>query len=546
MLRLIFLFLVFPLFTLAQPANNKYFINFSNKNSSAFSVSNPSAFLSSRAIARRAAQNISIITEDLPVNSNYIRSVILKGATVLTRSKWFNGVTIECDSSVLASIMSLPFVVNAECIYIQSNFKQPKQLTEDLILKYNSPLRVLNFDYGGSFSQIHLMNGEFLHDRGFTGEGKLIALLDAGFYSVDQFPAFENLRNLNNIISTWDFVTGDSSVYEDDSHGMSVLSTIAGNIPGQLVGTAPDASFLLLRTEDIGSENIIEEYNWAVAAEYADSAGADVISSSLGYTQFDDPAQDHTYSDMDGNHCPSSIAADKAVSKGMLVITSAGNSGNTSWHYISAPSDGDSVLSIGAVNSDGNHVSFSSWGPSSDNEVKPNLVAQGRDCAIADVFGGISTGNGTSFSCPILAGAATCLWQSYPALSAMQIKNAIERSANYYLAPNDTLGYGIPDFGLANYILSTGKVPSNDDVIGVFPNPFSKNLNVQFFSTTSQVIKIEVINAIGQIIFSKHENALAWSVNTYTIFNDINLISGYYFVKVSTDEGSFVNKVIKY
>ena len=361
------------------------------------------------------------------------------------------------------------------------------------------------------------MNGEYLHEGGFTGNGKLIALLDGGFYSVDQFSAFENLRNDNKIIATWDFVTGDSSVYEDDPHGMSVLSTIAGNVPGQLIGTAPNASFLLLRTEDVFSENIIEEYNWSAAAEFADSAGADVISSSLGYTEFDDPLQNHIYSDMDGNHCPSSIAADFAASKGILVLVSAGNSGNDSWHYISAPSDGDSVISVGAVNSIGNHVSFSGWGPSFDGDVKPNVVAKGRDCALVDEYGTISTGSGTSFACPILAGAASCLWQAFPDLNSIQIMSAIERSANYYLVPNDSLGYGIPDFRLASYFLATGAMPSNDDVIGIYPNPFSENLNVRFYSRISQFVKLEMINAIGQVVSSKIENAVAGSVNNFTI-----------------------------
>lgn len=548
MFRLLVICFFTPLLMLAQPAQHKYFLRFKDKNGSTFSVSDPSAFLSARAIARRSAQNIPIITGDLPVNSNYINSVNSMGATVLTRSKWFNGLTIECDSSVLTSVLSLPFVVSATRIFIQTNSGQSKQLYEDFPLKLNSPLRILNYDYGGSFNQIHMMNGEFLHEEGFTGDGMLIALLDAGFYSVNQLPAFDSLRNQNHIIATWDFVSGDSSVYEDDSHGMSVLSTIAGNVPGQLIGTAPNASFLLLRTEDVNSENIIEEYNWEAGAEFADSAGADVISSSLGYTEFDDPLTNHVYSDMDGNHCPSSIAADLAVSKGILVLTSAGNSGNNPWHYISAPSDGDSVLSIGAVNSNGNHVSFSSWGPASDGDVKPNLASQGLNCTLADAGGGVSTGSGTSFACPILAGAATCLWQAFPALTAMQIKSAIERSANYYFAPNDTVGYGIPDFRLASYILSTGNglLPAKDDIIGVYPNPFSENLNVRFFSTTSQTVKLEMINAIGQIISSRNENALARSVNTYTISNDNNLKNGFYFIRVSTAEGNIVNKVLKY
>ena len=546
MLKLIIIFFITPLLAFGQPAMNKYFVQFTDKNGTEFSVNNPSAFLSPRAIARRTRQNISIVPQDLPVNTNYINTIVSKGASILTRSKWFNGIIIECDSVVLSSVLSLPFVLSVKTVYIQTFSSHFKELQVDHSINVNSQLRINSFDYGNSFDQIHQINGEFLHEQGYTGDGMLIALLDAGFYSVDQLPVFENLRNQNNIIATWDFVSGNSSVYEDDSHGMSVLSTIAGNIPGQIVGTAINASFLLLRTEDFFSENIIEEYNWEAAAEYADSAGADVISSSLGYTEFDDSLSNHKYSDMDGNHCPSSIAADIAVSKGILVLTSAGNSGNDSWHFISAPSDGDSVICVGAVYSNGSHVSFSSWGPSSDGDVKPNLVCKGVNCIISDEGGGINTGSGTSFACPILAGAATCLWQEFPLLNVMEIKNAIERSANYFLSPNATLGYGIPDFRLASYILSTGFLPSKDDVIGVYPNPFSENLNVSFFSTTSQTIKLEIINSVGQIMSSKIESASAMSVNTYTILSDQNLINGFYFIRVSTVDGSIVRKVVKY
>ncbi len=531
-----------------QHEMNKYFISFTDKNQSQYSIDNPSAFLSQRAIDRRVARNIPITIEDLPVNTDYVDIVSHNGAKIISRSKWFNGITIECDKTVLTEILALSFVKDYSIVYHYTENIKPKDLNNESPLKYNANLRLASSDYGGSYNQIHMINGDFLHDNGFKGEGMLIALLDAGFYAVDMLAPFDSMRTNNQIIATWDFVDNNSSVYEDDSHGMSVLSTIAGNVPGELLGTAPKASFLLLRTEDVGSENIIEEYNWAAAAEYADSAGADIISSSLGYTLFDDSTMNHSYADMDGNHCPASIAADVASSKGMLVVLSAGNSGIKPWHYIGAPSDADSALSIGAVDSIGQHIYFSSFGPSSDGDVKPNVCAQGYECKLSDEIGAISEGSGTSFACPILAGAATCLWQAYPGYSAMEIKSAIEQSSSLFFSPNDSMGYGIPDFMIAGYILTTGHMPmsSKDNLLGVYPNPFSQNLNIRFYSKKSQDIQIEILDALGRLVYNVSEKAEGATINTFNINGDKILKSGIYFVRVSTAQESFVNRVIKY
>ncbi len=548
MYRLIYFFLFLPLLVIGQQERNKYFISFTDKNHSAFSVDNPSAFLSQRSIERRDRNNIPVTFEDLPVNPDYVEIISNNGARVINRSKWLNGITVECDEQVLSDILSLSFVKGHSRVYIHTENNIPKDLNNESPLRYNANLRLASSDYGGSFNQIHMINGDYLHQQGFTGEGMLIAILDAGFYAVDMLAPFDSIRLNNQITATWDFVDNSPSVYEDDTHGMSVLSTIAGNVPDELLGTAPKASFLLLRTEDVSSENIIEEYNWAVAAEYADSAGADVISSSLGYTLFDDSTSDHSYADMDGNHCPATVAADMAAARGMLVVLSAGNSGIKPWHYIGAPSDADSALSIGAVDSLENHIYFSSFGPSSDGDIKPNVCAQGYECKLSDEIGAISEGSGTSFSCPILAGAATCLWQAFPSYTAMEIKSAIERSSSLFFSPNDSMGYGIPDFMIASYLLSTGNIPmaSKDNVLGVFPNPFSHNLNVRFYSKKSQDVQIEIIDALGQVINSINEEAEGAYINTFTVNGDNILRSGIYFVKVSTAEESFVSRVVKY
>lgn len=544
MIRFLLLVLFIPLWSSAQ--THKFFIRFTDKNQTPYSVGSPQQFLSQRAIDRRLKQNIAITTEDLPVDPVYVSGVSALGATVFGRSKWFNGITVECDSSVLSQILQLPYVQAASNVFRVAAPVNDKFSRVAAPVASHSPYSVIN--YGRAFNQIHLMNGEYLHEQGAKGEGILIAVLDAGFYRTDQHPAFTSVMNSNRILAVRDFVENDSAVFDQGTHGTSVLSCIGANIPGTIVGTAPGASFLLLRSEDEFSENIVEEYNWNAAAEYADSAGADIITSSLGYTEYDNPAMNHMYSDMDGDHCPVTIAADIAASKGMLVINSAGNSGNSQWHYIGAPADGDSVLAVGAVDSLGHFASFSSWGPAFDGAVKPNVAAKGKLSTVAnpnDPFGGISQSNGTSFACPILAGSAACLWQMFPDLSAWTIKTTIEKSANYYSAPNDSLGYGIPDFRLAYNLLKYGALPAEDSPVSIYPSPFDDHLSMQFFSATTQDLQIDIFNSIGQSVYSQIHKADGGYYNNYTLNFAEGLQPGIYIVRVKSEREEFFLKTVK-
>lgn len=529
----------------------KYFIKFRDKNNSPFSVSNPSDFLSPKAIQRRINQNIQVVSSDIPVNMVYLDSLRTLGATILNTSKWLNGVTIDCDSLTYQNIQTLAFVEAGRQVKRMGAPKvkrDKKNPASSPIIANQGMLRTQTFDYGSSFNQINLMNGEYLHDHGFTGEGMTIAVLDAGFFMVDQLPVFDSVRMNNRILGTWDFVANEGSVYEDDTHGMQVLSCMTGNLPGQLVGTAPSASFWLLRSEDAPSEYIIEEYNWVSAAEYADSVGADLISSSLGYTTFDDSTMDHTYADMNGHTAPSSIGADFAASKGILVILSAGNSGNNSWHYISAPSDADSALCIAAVDEFGNKAGFSSWGPSSDGDVKPNVAAKGQQTTIAYSSGGVGTGNGTSFACPVLAGSAACLWQAHPGKTNMEVFNAIQQSANYYQTPGDSLGYGIPNFIVADLLLGGTNLNllTTDNLLGIYPNPFNEKFEIKFFSAISQKLEIEIFDAIGKVVYRKTTEVNRGMINDISLLSLSNIQQGIYFVLINSSEKSFLRKVIKY
>ncbi|MBK6445418.1 MAG: S8 family serine peptidase [Bacteroidetes bacterium] len=529
---------------------SKYFISFSDKNNTPYSVSTPSDFLSAKAISRRITQNIPVLQNDLPVDPAYILAVQNTGAVVLNRSKWYNGIIIDCDSATLQAVTALPFVNSSTAVNRigRSSGKIDKFKTNSV--PYNSSgslARTQSFDYGGSFNQIHLMNGEYLHDAGFKGEGMTIAILDAGFYSVDQLSPFDSIRAGGQILGTWDFVANDASVYEDNSHGMSVLSCIAGNVPGQLIGTAPHSDFWLLRSEDAPTENIIEEYNWVSAAEFADSAGADLISSSLGYSTFDDSTMSHTYADMNGNTCPASIGADIAASKGILVLVSAGNLGNSAWHYISAPSDADSVLSVGSVDSAGYKSGFSSWGPSSDGNVKPNVAAKGSQTTIANTDGSIGQGSGTSFSCPVLAGSAACLWQAHPGKTNMEVLHAIEQSANYFNTPGDSLGYGIPNFIVADLLLGGTilDLSSEDNLLSVFPNPFSQDFEISFYSSTNQTIHLSLIDEIGQEVGASDVEINGGKISNISFPSLSGVHAGIYFVRVISKSKSYLRKIVK-
>ena len=537
----------------AQTGQAKYVVRFTDKNGSTFSVGAPQDFLSQRAIDRRSRQNIPVTQADLPVNEWYIDSVATKGARIINRLKWQNAVVVECDSLTRISIDALPFVLSSDRVKRvagspgDGSRKKSLRLHSGPVLKELPFLRTASYDYGPSFNQLHLMNAEYLHDQGYKGEGIVIAVLDAGFYQADHVPSLDSLFIDNRLLSTWDFVDDQASVFEDDSHGLSVLSTIAGILPGQLIGTAPHAAFHLLRSEDAPTENIIEEYNWAAAAEFADSAGADIITSSLGYSTFDDTSASHTYADMNGNTCPSSLAADFAASRGLLVLASAGNQGNSGWHYISAPSDGDSVLAVGAVDSSGFKASFSSFGPSSDGDVKPNVAAKGLGTIVSYGDGSNGPGNGTSFACPVLAGAAACLWQAHPNKSNMEVFHAIEQSASYYNTPGDSLGFGIPNFILADLLLGgiIDGLPYEEALMSVYPNPFNDRLELQYFSRKAQTIRLSLTDGLGRVVWNKDVAVSGNSISTLSLPDLGNLQTGFYLIRVASGEKEFVRKVVR-
>ncbi len=433
---------------------SRYIVRLKDKGTNPFSISNPSQYLTARSIQRRTKYNIAIDSFDLPITPRYIDSIRLAGAvTILNSSKWLNQVAIQTtDAAALAKINSFPFVLSTGPVGAkgqQTETPVNKKLDgPDSTITGPPPSGVATdyYNYGQSYGQVHLHNGEFLHNRGFRGQGMHMAVLDAGFFHYLTLPTFDSIRNNNQILGTWDFVAGNASVDEDNSHGMNCLSTIAANMPGIFMGTAPKTSFYLYRTEDVNSEYPIEEQNWVAGMERADSLGIDIASTSLGYFSFDNPAWSYTYINMDGNTTISAKGADIAAKKGIVVVMAAGNEGNSAWHYIITPSDADSVMAVGAVSTSGVVGSFSSYGPSSDGQIKPSVAAVGVGAVIASPSTGQPTfGNGTSFACPNMAGLTTCLWQAFPEVNNMAIINAMQQSATRATNPDNRVGYGIPD-----------------------------------------------------------------------------------------------------
>lgn len=530
---------VFAFLTGFAQGPDKYIVFFKDKNGTPYSLSNPSAYLSQRAVNRRQAQGIQVDSSDLPVNPSYLQQVSNTGALILGRSRWFNTVTIQTnDPSAVSTISGFSFVKNVKKVFGTGlNRQRPENIFEDARTMAPDPL------YGWSYNQIAMLNGHLIHQLGYKGQGKMIAVLDAGFLNADILPAFDSLRMNGQIKGTWDFVTNDTNVYEDSGHGTNVLSLMGANVPGTLIGTAPKAEYWLLRSEDAPTEYLIEEYNWVSAAEFADSAGADVINSSLGYTEFDAASQNHTYSDMDGNTAPASIGADIAASKGILVVNSAGNSGNDPWTYIGAPADGDSVMAVGAVDSVRMYASFSSRGPSSDGQVKPNVSAQGRLPFLARTDGTYGNSSGTSFSSPIMAGMAASFWSAFPTLSNMQLMTLIQQSADRANNPDDYTGYGIPDFMKA-YGTMTDTDNRKKDELKVFPNPFDSKLFLSFYAEDKEEAFFSVYNLLGQEIFTGKADVYPYLYNTVS-FEMEHETSGMYIIHLNLGDKTLNSYVIK-
>lgn len=482
-------------------AQKYYWVAFTDKNNTKYSLSTPEEYLSDRAIQRRKKQNIAIDSLDLPVNLNYITEIAKLGAKYVHSSKWLNGVTVKAETdSFDVKVSKLPFVKEVQLTKTTAT-KSAIQIFDEISGNENVPIDT-SF-YGPSVYQTSILNGQFLHNQNYRGQGMQIAVLDGGFLNVNKYAAFDSLWANKQILGTKDFVDPTVDFYSTNYHGMSVLSCMGGNVPSKLIGTATKASYWLIRSEDTDSEFLIEEDNYVAAAEFADSVGVDIINSSLGYTQFDDMQMNHTYADMDGKTTRVTKGANIAASRGILVFSSAGNEGIKTWKYLVAPSDGENVIGVGAVDKDSVAAFFTSFGPAYGGKIKPNVSAIGLLTYLQKGDGSFGYLNGTSFSSPVMAGMAASLWCAVPYATVAEVKEAIEWSAHLHEKPDSLLGFGIPDMKWAGIRLTnfSAKIVNESKQWTAYPNPVSDVLILQKNSGQFQdEIHIEIYTMDGKLV----------------------------------------------
>jgi len=496
----------------------------------------PYSILSEKAVARRQKTGIPLLDiSDIPVNTDYISQIASCGYKLHCTSKWMNSALFKTDSYAdVYSLLDLPFVKKVLPVKYPSrkSYFQDKLefLTEDGDLPlYDSP--------------ITMVEGYSLHNTGYEGQGILIALLDGGFLNTYHINSLNQLHYRKGIKATYDFVDMDEYVYSYHNHGTAVLSVLAGRIPGVITGTAPGADYLLIRTEDVSSEYPVEEDFWVAGAEFADSAGADIISSSLGYYYFDDPLLNYKFSQFDGNTIFITQAADVAASKGILVITSAGNERNKVWKHIIAPSDGDSVIAVGAVDADNIISAFSSPGPSADGRIKPDNVAMGVQIPVQAAADTVRRANGTSFSCPVISGMCACLMQAVPEATNTDIINYLRRSSDRFLTTPDSLyGYGLPDFRNALISLQESLLSKPENELILSPNPFTDDINITFKQAPGK-LRLEIYTATGRLLSKRNFNS--YTGRSLRIIDLRYAEQGIYIIRLAVDDRVLTHKVIK-
>jgi serine protease AprX len=489
----------------ASDSLSYYVVYFKDKTNSNYSIDHPEEFLSKASIDRRAKWNIPIQTQDLPVNPSYIKAIqTVDGIDVINSSRWLNALEISSNSIGidLNHILAFDFVKSVEFLGRQKTYTiQKSESIDEKYLNRARELQTLKSDttklilereqYKKSYEQIQVMNLPELQNRLGRHPDIHIAVFDAGFNDAYKVPGMEDLLTTKTIIK--DFVDYDNSVYEDDAHGCKVLSFMKTYNPGTYIGSAPFAQYTLIRTEQAYSEYPTEEFNWLLAAEFADSLGVDLIVSSLGYNVFDDVNLSHTKSDLDGKTSIIAKAANSAYQRGILVTTSAGNEGMNAWHKIGTPADAPGVIAIGACTKNGFYANFSSCGPSSDGRIKPDFIVPGYQVQVASPRG-VYAGNGTSYATPLFGGAVSNLLALFPKTALKDIRYALVRSATHRHYPDTAYGYGIPDLSLAMYFLDSMKNTSvQSDIFWMKDQAVYYNeLNIYYKSNSEQTVKLLV------------------------------------------------------
>lgn len=523
-----------------QAKNNtlKYIIYFKDKTFD----TNVKALFNTKAIQQRNRFNIPFDERDYPVNANYIEQLKQNNAIILHTTNWLNAALIRIDDKKLATIAQFPFIASIVKIETAKSHKNTMSVSTQDACVGNEDELAFEDQYTSSFPQVNLLHGEYLHEQGFNGENMTIAVCDNGFYNVYNNPAYAAVMADNRLLGTYDFVNNDSTVHDDTNgkHGTNCFSFIAGKKDSQYIGTATKSSYYLFQTENNNSERLQEEFNLASALERCNQLGVDVVSISLGYTTFDLASENHDTTDLRNNSTPAAKAVNMASSKGILVCVAAGNEGLKPWKYISTPSDADSAFCIASVDINGVVAGSSAYGLPNDARVKPNVAAMGVSAKYLNDAGNVSSGGGTSYATPQLAGLAACLWQAFPTKTNWEIKTAIEQSASQYLTPDKRIGYGIPDFKKAYDLLANPTFVSTKSIIDdihIFPNPFQNILAVQC-NGNANLQSIQLMNSVGQMVYSAY-------TPTNNMLDFSYLSTGMYLLQITTDKGVFIKKIIK-
>ena len=512
---------------------------FADKENVEVSLADPILIMTQEAIDRKELHGTAIDERDVPVNENYITQIKnATGITVRSKSKWMNCVYIIGSQPNIEALLDLPFVTNVEYADKSLNLFPGAPIENKFSLEEAGQNVIYN--YGAATNQIEMLSGDYLHELDYSGEGMIVAVLDAGFPSIDTNPGFQKMRDENRILGTYDFEARTENVDGTSSHGFVTSSDIGGFLQNEFVGTAPQASFYFFVTEYTPSETPVEEAWWVEALERSDSLGVDVVNTSLGYRGFDNPNYDHTYEDLDGQTTFSARGANIAFDKGMILVTSAGNGGNTSFPTVGTPGDSPGTLTVGAVNSNGIYVAFSSIGPTVDGRVKPDVMAQGSNAAVINTGGNIDFSSGTSFSSPIMAGVITCLWQSRPDVPNGHIMQIVRESANLYNNPTDQMGYGIPNF--ENAYLALQELGLEDDFLmsnfALYPNPVTSKINISFPEGISNGT-FTIYSILGNKVLSTEISRNLNSVNMES------LNSGMYIASINSNNKQISFKIIK-
>lgn len=517
---------------------NRYMVFFEKRNESAYAATSPEEFLTPRALVRREREKMSVTIEDFPVDPKYLNRIDSAGGEIIHVTRWLNGALVQCDASLISVLGGLPGVIKTELVA-----RGPKPTSTGGRIRGGGRSKD---GHAGTLTQAQLsmLGIDEMHAAGFRGEGISIAVFDSGFPGVNSTAPFVHLFSDGRIHTdvSYDFVHGTPNVFAHDDHGTRTFSILAAYEQDVFTGGAYKADFTLFITEDDLSEYKVEEYNWLFAAEKADSLGVDIISSSLGYYDFDDSSLNYSKSDIDGKTAVSTLAASMAAQRGILVVVSAGNEAFNSWGTITAPADAENILAVGGTTSSGKKYASSSPGPSADGRIKPDLAALGTGVSIITGSGNKTTGTGTSYSAPLVAGLAAGVWQKNPELTVTELIELIKSTASQFDQPDNLLGYGIPNY---RALITKTEWKEQDEVFEVYPNPVNADtLNIRPRNPEEiDSCTIEIVSMDGRLILKK-EIDFTWLNGIYTA-DCSTLPPGVYYLHIRSNNHAVSLKFVK-